>query len=211
MSAVDPEKLLDHEYDGIQEYDNPLPGWWQLLFWGTIVFSAVYMLYYHAGEGQSELQQYEADMLVLGEMQAKEALSAGPVTDATLEGLRANQGMMLGARQLFVSKCATCHGEAGEGKIGPNLTDDYWLHGGLPTNIHKTITEGVPAKGMISWKLQLRPGEIAALSAYVTTLHGTNPPNPKEPQGELFKAPPAAQAPAPAPPSPAETTQGAKE
>ena len=186
MSATDPEKLLEHEYDGIQEYDNPLPGWWQLLFWATIAFSVVYLLYYHVGHGASEIEEYQADMLVLGELQAKEALSAGPVTDDTLEGLRANSGMMLGARQLFVSKCATCHGDGGEGKIGPNLTDAYWLHGGMPTDIHRTIQEGIPAKGMIAWKTQLRPGEIAALAAFVTTLRGTNPPNAKEPQGELL-------------------------
>ena len=188
MTPPETDKLLDHSYDGIQEYDNPLPSWWVLLFWTTIIFSAVYLLYYHMGNGPTIVQEYESDMLALAELQSKEALSAGPVTDATLIGLEANEGMMLGARQLFQSKCAVCHGAGAEGKIGPNLTDDYWLHGGRPTQIHRTITEGVPEKGMISWKTQLRPGEIAALTAYVVSIHGTSPANPKPPQGDLVPA-----------------------
>lgn len=184
MNGTDRDRALEHEYDGIREYDNPLPGWWVLLFWGTIVFSLFYATYYHFGNGTTIVQEYDADMLEIAELQTKAALSAGPVTDATLVGLIGNQGMMLGARQLFASKCAVCHGAAAEGKIGPNLTDDYWLHGSKPTQIHRTISDGVVEKGMIAWKTQLRPGEIAALAAYVVTLHGTNPPNPKPPQGD---------------------------
>ena len=195
MSAADRDKTLDHDFDGIQEYDNPLPGWWVLLFWATIVFSLLYATYYHLGNGASVLAEYDADMLAIAELQSKEALSAGPVTDEVLLGFVGNQGMMLGARQLFASKCAVCHGNAAEGKIGPNLTDDFWLHGSSPTQIHRTIGDGVPAKGMIAWRTQLRPGEIAALAAYVTTLHGTNPPNAKPPQGEPVAAPAAAKAP----------------
>jgi cytochrome c oxidase cbb3-type subunit 3 len=95
--------------------------------------------------------------------------------------------MMASAKGLFAQRCAVCHGLAGQGNIGPNLTDDYWLYGAKPTQIYHTITEGVPAKGMISWKAQLPAGQILALAAYVGTLHGTNPQNPKAPQGELVK------------------------
>jgi cytochrome c oxidase cbb3-type subunit 3 len=95
--------------------------------------------------------------------------------------------MMASAKGLFALRCAVCHGPAAQGIIGPNLTDDYWLNGGKPTQIYHTITEGVPAKGMISWKSQLGAGQILALTAYVGTLRGTNPPNPKSPQGELLE------------------------
>jgi cytochrome c oxidase cbb3-type subunit 3 len=199
MSGIEGEKALDHEYDGIREYDNPLPGWWVFLFWATIVYSLFYATYYHFGNGPTVLAEYDANMLAIAELQSKEALSAGPVTDATLLGFVSNQGMMLGARQLYMSKCAVCHGAAGEGKIGPNLTDDFWLHGSRPTQIHHTLVEGVTEKGMIAWKTQLRPGEIAALAAYVTTLHGTNPPNPKPPQGDPAPAPADAALPEAAP------------
>jgi cytochrome c oxidase cbb3-type subunit 3 len=185
MSETD--KVFEHEYDGIREYDNPLPGWWMLLFWATILFSAWYVVYYHMGHGESIQQQYDREMLALYDMQTKQLLKLGPITDQTISGFAAKPDMMASAKALFAQRCAVCHGNAAQGNIGPNLTDDYWLHGGRPTEIYKTITEGVPAKGMISWKTQLGAGQILALAAYVGTLHGTNPPNAKAPQGDLVK------------------------
>jgi len=186
------DKILDHEYDGIREYDNPLPGWWLALFWITIAFSAGYALYYHFGTGESVAARYDRQLLELYDVQSKELLKAGPVTDETLVGMAANDSMMSAARQVYATKCAPCHGELAQGKIGPNLTDAYWIHGGRPTEVYKTIMEGVPAKGMISWKTQLRPTEIMALAAYVGTLQGTSPPNPKAPQGKRLEPPEAA-------------------
>lgn len=202
MSEMD--RIFEHEYDGIQEYDNPLPGWWMLIFWATILFSAWYVVYFHMGQGETIQQQYDREMLALYDLQTKQLLKLGPITDQTILGFTAKPDMMVSAGALFAQRCAVCHGNAGQGNIGPNLTDDYWLHGGRPTEIYHTITEGVPAKGMISWKTQLGAGQILALAAYVETLHGTNPPNPKAPQGDLFKAEavaaaPAAPAPVPAP------------
>jgi len=185
MSEMD--RIFEHEYDGIQEYDNPLPGWWMLLFWATILFSAWYVVYYHMGQGESIPQQYDREMLALYDLQTKQLLKLGPITDQTITGFTAKPDMMVSAGALFAQRCAVCHGNAGQGNIGPNLTDDYWLHGGRPTQIYHTITEGVPAKGMIAWKTQLGAGQILALAAYVETLHGTNPPNPKAPQGDLVK------------------------
>lgn len=185
MSEMD--KVFEHEYDGIREYDNPLPGWWMLLFWATILFSAWYIVYYHMGHGESVEQQYDREMLALYDLQTKQLLKLGPITDTTINGFTAKPDMMASAKALFAQRCAVCHGQFAQGNIGPNLTDDYWLHGGRPTQIYKTITEGVPAKGMISWKTQLGAGQILALAAYVGTLHGSNPPNPKAPQGDLVK------------------------
>ena len=181
------DRVFEHEYDGIREYDNPLPGWWLLLFWASILFSAWYLVYYHMGHGETVLQQYDREMLALYDVQTKQLLKLGPITDTTIEGMTQNAGMMGSAKSLFAQKCVSCHGTRAEGNIGPNLTDDYWLHGGKPTDVYKTISEGVPAKGMIAWKTQLRPGEMLALAAYVGTLHGTNPPNAKPPQGDPVK------------------------
>ena len=88
---------------------------------------------------------------------------------------------------VFQTKCATCHGKLGEGGIGPNLTDDYWLHGAGISNIYKTVKYGVPAKGMLSWRLELQPLQIQQVASFVMTMHGTNPPNAKAPQGEMVK------------------------
>ncbi len=94
------------------------------------------------------------------------------------------------AREIFHGRCAPCHGHDGQGVIGPNLTDEYWLHGGRPTEILRTITEGVLDRGMLAWKSQLNPGELRAMAAYVLTLQGTHPPNPKAPQGVKVSAAP---------------------
>ncbi|HJQ97727.1 MAG TPA: cbb3-type cytochrome c oxidase N-terminal domain-containing protein [Candidatus Polarisedimenticolaceae bacterium] len=180
-------EVFDHEYDGIREYDNPLPGWWKAIFIASVVFSVWYAVEYHGGHGETVQAQYDREMLELYDLQAKEILKLGPITDQTILEVGTKGDVLAGARGLFAQRCAVCHGAAGQGNIGPNLTDDYWLHGGKPTDIHRTIAEGVPAKGMVAWKAQLPAGQILALSSYVVSLHGTNPPNPKAPQGD--KAP----------------------
>jgi len=182
------DELRHHSFDGIQEYDNPLPTWWLFIFWLTIFASAFYIVYYHFGSGESVEGQYNRSMLVISDMQMKEILKLGPITNATLNGLKADQNKMLAAQALFQSKCSPCHGMRGEGNIGPNLTDDFWLHGALPTQIYTTIMDGVPAKGMLAWKTQLPVAQILTLAAYVDTLKGTAPPNPKAPQGDRFDA-----------------------
>jgi cytochrome c oxidase cbb3-type subunit 3 len=185
MSETD--KIFEHEYDGIREYDNPLPGWWLFLFWATILFSAWYLVYYQMGRGETVQQQYDRQMLALYDLQTQQLLKLGPINDALISGFAAKSDMMGSAKGLFAQRCAVCHGPSGQGNIGPNLTDDYWLHGGSPTQVYNTITEGVPQKGMIAWKTQLPAGQILALAAYVETLHGSSPPNSKAPQGDLYK------------------------
>jgi cytochrome c oxidase cbb3-type subunit 3 len=180
----DPQ-ILEHDYDGIREYDNPLPGWWKFLFLISVVFSAWYVVYYHWGNGESVQAQYDREMLELYDLQAKEILKLGPITDETIAKIGLQADVIAGARGLFAQRCAVCHGVAGQGGIGPNLTDAYWLHGGKPIDIHRTIGDGVPAKGMVAWKAQLPAGQILALSSYVVSLQGTNPPGAKAPQGTL--------------------------
>lgn len=178
------DRLLDHHYDGIQEYDNPLPGWWTWLFVASIVFSIGYYAYYQLGAGPTVIAEYDADVRAAAERQAKLAPppGAGAGTDE-LRAVASDPTAMAKAKEIFGTRCMPCHGPEGQGVIGPNLADDYWIHGRTLADIRRTIHDGVIDKGMVPWKDQLSPKEIDALAAYVGTLAGTNPPNPKPPQG----------------------------
>jgi len=182
-----PDQLLDHNYDGIQEYDNPLPTWWVTLFWISIVFAVFYSVYFHFGHGKLAVEAYNEDMVAFYELQAEQLLALGEIKESTLLDLMEDDSMMATGASLFASKCAQCHGNKGEGNIGPNLTDEYWLHGGKLTDVYYTVTEGVPSKGMLAWKNQLGPAEILSVSAFVGSLRGSNPSPAKEPQGEAFE------------------------
>ena len=201
-SSLDPgdsrrDHLLDHSYDGIEEYDNPLPRWWVLLFWVTIIATPLYILYFHFGPGMLSIERYDAQMMEFYDKQAQELLALGEVTESTLAGLMGDASMMNGGKKIFQSKCSPCHGVFAEGAIGPNLTDGHWLHGPQLLDIYRTVREGVPEKGMVAWERQLRPAELLAVSSYVGTLLGSNPPNPKAPQGPLAeRRPPEGVAPA---------------
>lgn len=183
---VERDHLLDHSYDGIQEYDNPLPRWWLALFWLTILFTPIYILYFHFGSGMLAKERYDEEMVAYYDKQAQQLLALGDINESMLADLEADTSMMNSGKKIFQTKCATCHGMFGEGGIGPNLTDDYWLHGGQLMDIYRTVRDGVPSKGMLSWERQLRPAELMAVASYVGTLLGSNPPNPKPPQGEHF-------------------------
>jgi cytochrome c oxidase cbb3-type subunit 3 len=188
MSELNTEdQLLDHNYDGIQEYDNPLPTWWVTMFWISIVFAVFYTVYYHYGHGKLAVEAYNEDMVAFYELQAEQLLAMGEIKESTLLDLMEDDSMMATGASLFASKCAQCHGNKGEGNIGPNLTDEYWLHGGKLTDIYYTVTEGVPSKGMLAWKNQLGPAEILSVSAFVGSLRGSDPSPAKEPQGEVFE------------------------
>jgi len=190
--TLDQDHLLDHSYDGIQEYDNPLPRWWLAIFWASIIFAPLYVLYFHFGGGMLATERYDEEMIAFYDKQAEQLLALGEISEGTLVGLTADESMMNAGRKVFQSKCSTCHGMFGEGGIGPNLTDDYWLHGGQLLDIYKTVTEGVPSKGMLAWERQLRPAQLMAVSAYVGTLLGNQTPNTKAAQGDHFvRLPPA--------------------
>ena len=194
MARRDDDRLVGHAYDGIQEYDNPLPGWWVWIFVATIVFSAAYWGYYQLGPGPSVVAEYEAEARIASEQAAALAAKAGVQSDETIAAVARDTGAMAKAKETFVARCAVCHGPQGQGLIGPNLTDEYWLHGGRPTDIFRIITDGEVEKGMVSWKAVLSSEEIRALAAYIGTLRGSNPPNPKAPQGDRVAAPGAGPA-----------------
>lgn len=175
--------VIEHEYDGIKELDNPTPAWFNALFYSTVVFGVGYLLVYHVfGWGLNQDQEYEREM-ALAEKAKQEFLAQATnlIDESTVEF---DEAMVAAGRGIFVANCAACHGNLGEGGIGPNLADEYWLHGGDIKAIYAVVKYGVPDKGMVPWEQTLTPGQIAEVSSYIVTLAGTNPPNAKEPQGD---------------------------
>jgi cytochrome c oxidase cbb3-type subunit 3 len=184
------DQIIEHDYDGIQEYDNPLPNWWLAIFYLSIVFSAVYVGYYHFAGGPSLDDELAADLAaVRAKQQVNTGTPDGPGEEELLAVFQDDGRRRLGAEQ-FMGKCASCHGNKGEGSIGPNLTDHYWLHGdgSLPA-ILQVVSDGVPDKGMPPWKGMLKKDELLSVVAYVRSLAGSPVANGKAPQGTEVKEP----------------------
>lgn len=168
-----------HDYDGIREFDNPLPNWWLATLYGAIVFAFGYWLFYQVFGGTSlaaQLQKDEAEAL------ARQAAGA-PVTDDLIVSLSKDADTTAKAKAIFVSTCAQCHNADGSGKIGPNLTDEFWLHGDKPSEIYNTISKGVLIKGMPAWGPLLGPEKVKQLASYVVTLKHSHLPG-KAPEGQ---------------------------
>jgi cytochrome c oxidase cbb3-type subunit 3 len=185
------DELLDHAYDGIREYNNPLPKWWLWMFYGTILFAAFYNPWYWLGYALSGPEEYRQEVVEAQRLHPEAAAPAAP-------GLQGGAGQaalapkldaetLAAGKAIFTQNCTPCHGLQGQGGIGPNLTDEYWLHGDSYESIVNTITHGVPDKGMIPWQATLGPQKIQQVAAYIVSLQGTHPPNPKAPQGQLLK------------------------
>ena len=170
--------LLDHEADGIRELDNQLPRWWVWLFNLSILFAVIYLVYYHVvGDGQMMLAEYQRESAVGDALKAK-ALAKFEQDMAAMQPLDDAPRLAEGQR-IFNQMCAPCHREDLGGLVGPNLTDDYWIHGPQFSDNLKIIYNGVPEKGMVTWKTLLKPVEIHSVASYIYTKRGTNPPNPK--------------------------------
>ncbi len=177
--------IIEHEYDGIQELDNPTPAWFMYLFYSTIVFAIVYLMIYHVlGVGQLQDEEYKTEMTVANKQKEAFLAKSGSNIDEKSVKLSTDPADIAAGKSVFTASCAPCHGVQGQGVVGPNLTDDYWLHGGSVNDIFKTIKYGVTDKGMPTWEKQLSPKQIADVTSFIKSLHGTNPPNPKEPQGQ---------------------------
>ncbi len=171
-----------HDFDGIQEYDNDLPPWWKALFYVSIVFAIGYMLHYHVFKtGPLQIEEYETEMEQAAILAA--ATADDPNAPTNFEVITDAAALESG-KALYNTNCAACHGAEGQGTVGPNLTDEYWLHGGDVNDIFKTIKYGVPAKGMVPWQGKLTKDQMLEVSSYILSIQGTNPPNAKEPQGE---------------------------
>lgn len=173
-----------HEVDGIEEMDNKLPNWWLGTLFGAIAFAAVYWFAYHGAhmlEWPIEAYRTEVERETIARASS---MKVGEATPEALVALTRDPGALAIGKQVFVSTCAPCHRADGGGSVGPNLTDEFWLHGAAPEKIYGTIANGVSAKGMPAWQAQLGPLKTQAVTAYVLQLRGTNAPNGKAPQGE---------------------------
>jgi len=178
--------LLDHDYDGIRELDNALPPWWKYGFYLTIGIAIVYLLNYEVlGYGKNPTQEYNEEMAKAKiQMEAYAAKSGNTIDENNIKMPDAS-GVAKG-KEIFTTTCWPCHGKLGEGSVGPNLTDNYWLHKGSLNDIYQSIKHGYPEKGMQAWGKNFSAKEINDLAGYIKSLKGTNPPNGKAPQGELF-------------------------
>jgi cytochrome c oxidase cbb3-type subunit 3 len=185
LHALSKEKdlELDEDFDGIRELDNPVPVWFNLLFYGTIGFAVIYLGLYQVWKvADLQAAEYEAEV-ALAVVQKEAYLKKVAANLNENNVAMPDQAGIANGKKIFESQCAACHGKLGEGKIGPNLTDNFWIHGGTLTDIFKTIKYGVTEKGMISWEKKLNPIQIQEVSGYILSLKGTNPPNAKEAQG----------------------------
>jgi cytochrome c oxidase cbb3-type subunit 3 len=181
--GVPDDPLTDHAYDGIQEYDNPMPRWWRWTFWATFYFATCYFLWQHVYmKGTPITEEYAADMREFRETVAKREMGGG-ASEESLTKIMANTALMTDAGTTFKNRCVPCHGPNGQGVIGPNLTDHYWIHGqGKLMDIYSVVNDGVLAKGMPAWGKQLAPIEVAKLAAYIGTLRNKNIPG-RAPEG----------------------------
>jgi cytochrome c oxidase cbb3-type subunit 3 len=188
MSDSKDPLLLHHEADGIQELDNLLPRWWVWLFYLTTIFAVVYMVYYHVLR-LGDLQAAHFDR----EFKAGEQIKAAALSkfEASLTTLQPSQDPVTLAKgqQTFATLCAPCHRADAGGFVGPNLTDDYWIHGSNFVDNLKVIINGVPEKGMLTWKTMLKPSDIHAVASYIYTLRGSHPKDPKPPENQVPTGP----------------------
>ncbi len=180
------DKVL-HELDGIKEYDNPMPGWLMAIWWGSILFSAVYLAFYALsfGEGSMEAEYRGETQQSLAATQAY--FDANPIvapSAAELLAGAAKPDVVAKGQARFAKSCAPCHGDKAQGLIGPNLTDDRWIHGGNVEQVFQSLVKGWPAKGMPPWGRALKPEEIAALTSYIRSIQGSNPPGAKPAEGD---------------------------
>lgn len=180
--------MTEHVYDGIRELDNNLPLWWKYMFYATIVFSVVYLYYYHfSGPGKLQIEEYEYELAVAKQEIDEYMKNSANSIDETNVTVLTDAAAIDNGKALYLQNCAACHGKAGEGGVGPNLTDEYWMHGGGVKNVFRTIKHGVPQNGMIAWKTQLSPKNIQEITSFILSLEGTNPPNAKPAQGDKYE------------------------
>ena len=192
FTPVEQEKniLLDHNYDGIKELDNHLPPWWVYLFYGTVVYAVIYLFVYHIAEVvPTPEKEYKIAMETSAvEVAEYRKLMASNIDETNVTFLKDDQTALASGKEAFDQNCVACHGKQLEGGTGPNLTDEFWLHGGSIQDVFKTIKYGVQEKGMIPWEKKLKPDVIQNVASYILSMQGTNPPNAKEAQGDKYES-----------------------
>lgn len=186
MSENDQSEI--HNYDGIEEQNNPMPDWWIWLFILCVIFAFIYWLHYQFGGGQTQREEYENAMARFTEEIKNGSGPAQAETEESLMAYMKNENAIRNGAELYLGKCAMCHGENLEGKIGPNLTDDYWTTGnGSRVAIIHVISKGSTEKGMPPWESMLKPNEIKNVAAFIYSNLGSNPQNAKAPEGTQIK------------------------
>jgi cytochrome c oxidase cbb3-type subunit III len=179
--------LMDHDYDGIKELDNNLPPWWVYLFYACIIFSVIYLVRFEimgAPDQEAELKNEMAQ----AKIEVAEYMKTAPdLMDENTVTVLTEAADLTSGKTIFETNCAACHRADAGGQIGPNLTDDNWILGGGIKKIFHTVTNGGrDGKGMIAWKGTLKPKEIQAVASYIISLKGSNPADPKAPEGDIF-------------------------
>jgi cytochrome c oxidase cbb3-type subunit 3 len=174
---------LGHNYDGIRELDNQLPDWWLWSFYITVIFSIPYVLYYHVYGGPTLEQECHRERETIEFALAKSGNKEAAYDETKILTAMKDPALQSKGKQVFMAKCASCHGNAGQGGIGPNLADEYWLHGGKPVEIAKTIDQGVLDKGMPGWRAMMSAEDSLAAIAFIASIQGTKPAGAKGPQG----------------------------
>ncbi|WP_293299462.1 cbb3-type cytochrome c oxidase N-terminal domain-containing protein [Pedobacter sp. UBA4863] len=189
LKPLSAEKDLEipHSYDGIKELNNPVPTWFNVLFYGTLIFAAGYMYYYHIGEhGERQDDEYKTEMAKADIAKQKSlSKSTSSIDENTV---KVDPSQIAVGKGVFDANCVACHGQNGEGLVGPNLTDEYTLHGGSVKDIFKVVKYGVPEKGMVAWEKNMSSANISAVTNYILSLQGSKPANAKAPQGEKYDA-----------------------
>jgi cytochrome c oxidase cbb3-type subunit 3 len=186
--SIDEEQklLLDHDFDGIKELNNKIPPWFITIFYASIIWAVIYMVNFHIiGSGNVQEEEYEQEVQ-MASLEREILNKTGALIDEETVTVLDDVGALSNGKEIFTKSCAACHGQGGEGLVGPNLTDDYWIHGNSIKDLFKVVKYGVPQKGMISWQGQLDPTQMQEVSSYILTLRGTDPPNQKAPEGELY-------------------------
>lgn len=189
MNRSDYDQILNHEYDGIREYDNPTPGWWNWLFAITVVFSVAYWAWYHIGTESSTIQQ-DWEMRQVAEYQKIFGkLGVLQPDEPTVQRMMADPQMLAVARGIFIGNCAACHGRDGGGINGPNLTDDTYKNVRVLGDFYNVISKGANNGAMPAWENRLSANERIILAAYAASLRGTSPASPKAPEGDIHPPP----------------------
>ncbi|RYY70511.1 MAG: c-type cytochrome [Chitinophagaceae bacterium] len=177
--------IIPHAYDGIHELNNPVPRWFNVLFYGTLIFAVCYLYYYHIGDGPRQDQEYTTEIEKANE--EKKAFLAKSAEKFDENSIKIDGAMIANGKTIYARSCAACHGDTGQGLIGPNLTDEFWLHGGSINDVFKTVKYGVSEKGMASWEKTLSSKNIAEVANFIMSLQGSKPANSKAPQGEKYE------------------------
>lgn len=195
MADEQRDQLLEHEYDGIREYDNPTPGWWHLIFWGCFFFSVGYFFFFQISPASwTVVQAYDEDVAADLKLQFAEIGELNPDEATILKYMQEPKWLNVGA-SVFKTHCISCHAASGVGQIGPNLTDDYYKNVKKLTDIAHVIAEGAANGAMPAMKTKLHPNEVVLTAAYIATMRGNNLPGPRGAEGEIIPPWPAAPTP----------------